>query len=186
MQPIVRSRVPYIGLLITHFPFSQFEDLRVSLNPIVPNLPEPCPMQRIGPMPERHCFPLPNFSFHWIHPKPQQGRGCVGQCNGCIFLDCTRRPPSAASVRLVIQRRFTNHLPVPRSLTAGNIDPPKELAGVKSAYGGLYEKVRGVRGHASLRSLGLRAQVCSWQPDEDGGREQPKVSNPLLAPLWSS
>jgi len=134
--PSICVSVPYIGLLITHFQFSQFADLRVSLNPIVPYLPEPCPMQRIGPMPERHCFPLPNFSFHWIHPKPQQGRGCAGQCNGCIFLDCARRPPSAASVRLVIQRRFTNHLPVLRSLTAGNMNPPKELAGVKSAYSG--------------------------------------------------
>ena len=64
-------------------------------------------------------------------PTPHQGRVGSGQCNGCIFLDCARRPPSAASVRLVIQRRFPNHLPVLRSLTAGDMNPPKELAGVK-------------------------------------------------------
>ena len=136
MAPVIIPASLTLDKPITRIPFSQNMDLRVSLNPCpiftrtVPHAADRSHARTALIPASKHLLPLDP-------PTPHQGRVGSGQCNGCIFLDCARRPPSAASVRLVIQRRFPNHLPVLRSLTTGNMNPPKELAGVKIAYGGV-------------------------------------------------
>ena len=135
MAPVIVPASLTLDRPITRIPFSQNMDLRVSLNP-VPYLPEPCPMQRIGPMPERHCFPLPNFSFHWIHPKPQQGRGCAGQCNGCIFLDCKRRLPIGRFGPLSHPTSIYESPPGSALPHCWEYESSEELAGVKMRTAG--------------------------------------------------